>query len=144
MGQASDLTRKQTEKPSGSTQMTTFTTKMLAAVAVVALALGSATAGDKKGGGKPANHSGPSKPTKFEKPDFKKFEKHDKFDKFDKKYDKWYDKHDFHFKWYTSCYPGFCWFPTWCYPWYCPPSYPYGRPIDPGIGNGYPMMKSYK
>ena len=117
--------------------MTTFTTKMLAAVAVVALALGSATAGDKKGGGKPSNHSGPSKPTKFEK--------HDKFDKFDKKYDKWYDKHDFHFKWYPpSCYPGFCWFPTWCYPWYCPPSYPYGRPIDPGIGNGYPMMKSYK
>jgi hypothetical protein len=125
--------------------MTTFTTKMLAAVAVVALALGSATAGDKKGGGKPSNHSGPSKPTKFEKPDFKKFEKHDKFDKYDKHDFKKYDKHDFHFKWYPSCYPGFCWFPAPCYPWFCPPGYPYGmRPIDPGIGNGYPVMKSYK
>jgi hypothetical protein len=125
--------------------MTTFTTKILAAVAVMALTFGSLQAGEKKGG-KSSSHSGPSKPIVFDKSDHKKNDKGDfKYDKHDFKY----DKHDFHFKWYPPCYPipGFCWFPTPCYPWwpYCPPSYPYAsKPIDPGIGNGYPMMKSYK
>ena len=125
--------------------MTTFTTKFLATVAVMALTLGGLQAGEKKGG-KPSSQSGPSQHKSFEKSEHKKFEKGDyKYDKHDFKY----DKHDFHFKWYPPCYPipGFCWFPTPCYNWwsYCPPSYPYGmKPLDPGIGNGYPLMKSYK
>ena len=123
--------------------MTTFTTKILATVAAMALTFGGLQAGDKKGG-KPSSHSGPSKPTSFEKSDHKKYDKDDfKHDKYEFKH----DKYDFHFKWYPPCYPSFCWFPQTCYAWwpYCPPSYPYGmKPIDPGMGNGYPPMKSYK
>jgi len=118
--------------------MTTFTTKILATVAVMALTFGGLQAGEKKGG-KPSGQSGPSQHKSFEKSDHKNFDKHDF------KFDKYY----FHFKWYPPCYPipGFCWFPTPCYAWwpYCPPNYLYAsKPIDPGIGNGYSLMKSYK
>src|SRR5262245_17311560 len=142
MGQASDLIANK-ERPSGSFSMTTFTTKTLAAVAAMALTLGGLQAGEKKGGNKPSGQSGPSQHKSFEKSEHKKYNKDDfKYDKHDFKY-------DFHFKWYPPCYPipGFCWFPTPCYPWwpYFSPSYPYGmKPLDPGIGNGYQLMKSYK
>src|SRR5262245_27584607 len=103
--------------------MKTFATRILATVAVMALTCGSLTAGEKKGG-KSSGHTGPSKSIHF---------------------DKWGQKNhghfDFHFKWHTPHYhTPYFWYPKAYYPWwFFPPSYPFGvKPIDPGIGNGYP------